>query len=696
MKKIILGLAAVFAAGLFSLAFAGPSLQYSTYLGTSVEDEINAMCVDAAGNVYMTGQTATVADKFPGTAGHYQTSNAGGAFDAFVIKLNPAGAIVWATYLGGGGTDIGKSIAVDASGIVYVCGSTTSAGAVFPSTVGAYKTVNAGGTDGFLTAIAADGNSLVYSTFLGGAGEDFCYGIAVNSAGTAYVTGGTTSDNSTWASTPGAYQLTNNTGNGATHENAFVAKFNAAGAIQFFTYLGGSVVGGVHGNAIAIDGIGNSYVTGVTRDTFPITPTGPSGAFKQTIGGANDTFVAKINASGTSLLYSTYLGGSGMSEGFAIKLDATGNVYIAGDNNSDNFPDAVVAMPKVGQSTIAGGPYDGFIMKMKLNATGHNDGVYCTFLGGKAVDHINALAVDSYGNAYVTGRTASDDFVSISPASIQTPLDSTFGAVGKAFLAVIGPDGSTRVLNTYIGGVSDQAGTGVGLDAANNIYVSGWTSSSAATFPLAVPLYAALNGPFDGFVMKISPAALGLWPTITKVSPNVGPDSGGTTVVITGTGFSGVAFATGVQFGLQNAASYTVNSDNQITAVTGAQAAQVVDVKVTNSLGSSPAVPADSYTFFLTSGGSGDCDPFIFPSPTKGSTAGLGYCMATAGVMRARVYNQIGDMVAVIEERRPAGAQGSTLDVSKLAPGVYFCLVKIKYDNGLVRNYSKIKFAITH
>jgi hypothetical protein len=579
-----------------------PSLTYSTFLGTTVEDRINGLYVDDAGFVYMTGQTATVADLFPGTAGHFQAANHGGAFDAFVIKLNPQGAIVWATYLGGAGDDIGLSIAVNASNIVYICGSTTfTAGAKYPTTVGAYQAVNNGGTDGFLTAIAADGNSLVFSTFIGGAGEEFATALTVNTAGDVYVTGGITSDNTTRAATAGAYQVQNG-GPGGACENAFVAKFNAAGTIQFFTYLGGSVVGGTRGKGITLDSTGNIFVTGYCRDTFPTFPSGVlplSRAFKLTITGAQDAFVSKLSPTGANLLYSTYLGGSGNASGNAIKLDSTGNIYVAGDNDSTNFPDAgsdgvTTGMPKVGQTTVVGN-FDCFIMKLKTSGTGHSDGVYCTFLGGSGLDNLNALQVDASGNAYVTGRTESGDFVSVSPTSITTPLDSTLGATAKAFITVIGPAGDTRVLNTYLGGVTDQEGKGISVDVANNIFVAGWTNS--ADFPTAVPLFAAKAGDKDGFIAKISPVVLATLPAITSVTPNSGTAIGAKTVVINGSGFNGTNGVTGVKFGTVNAASYVVNSSTYITAVTPAHTSGVVDVRVTNPVGTTAIVSADQYSF---------------------------------------------------------------------------------------------------
>lgn len=608
-----------------------PSLTYSTYLGTTVEDRANAIAVDASDNVYLTGRTASVADKFPNTtpdagSSTIQASNNGGAFDVFVIKMNSAGAIQWATYLGGAGDDIGKSIAVDATGRVYLTGSTTfTAGTTYPFVTG-YRDVNSGGTDAFITAINPTGTALIYSTYIGGAGEDVGTSIVVDSAGNAYVTGGTTSDNSTRSATAGAYQ-TNNGGPGGAVENAFVAKFNAAGTIQYFTYLGGSVTGGTRGNAIAIDGTGNAYVTGYCRDTFPTFPSGVlplPRAFKLTIGGAQDAFVSKISPSGANLLYSTYLGGSGISQGMGIKVDSTGNVYVTGDTDSTNFPDATtdgntVGFAKVGQTTIVGN-FDAFVFKLAMNATGHTDGVYCTFLGGSGLDHVNALVLDSFGDAYVTGRTESSDFLSAGPGSIQTPIETVQNGTAKAFVTVIGPSGSTRLLNTYIGGVTDQEGQGIGLDSGNNIWVSGWTNSTG--FPTASPQQAANRGSYDAFVLKISPTSppAASPPTITSLTPTLGTVLGGTTVIVTGTGFSGV---TSVQFGGTNAFSYTVASSTVITAVTPGHVAGTVDVVVTTTAGANANTVADDYVYTPVAPAAGPTLTAIAPTfgPTTGGTS---------------------------------------------------------------------------
>jgi hypothetical protein len=705
---------------------------------------------------------------------------------------------------------------VDGAGIVYITGETTSTN--FP-TKAPYQGSNNGGTNGngFVTAIKADGSDLVYSTYLGGSGPDFGAGIAVDSAGNAFVTGGMFSANSSW---PGGHPTSSiqndNVGGDNATPNVFVTRYNSAGQMQYFTYLGGATknAGMTQGNAIAIDSNDNAYVTGATVADFNITPVGSfaggNGSFKQTIGGAQDAFVAEINPSGSSLLYSSYLGGSGNAIGYGIVVDSYKNVYVAGDNDSNKFPDNANAFPTVGQTTVAG-TYNGFIMKMVLNSTAHGDGIYCTFLGGNGLDHLSALAVDTFGNAYVTGHaTPAGTFVTGvtgAPAPLQTLTLTgvgdlnTVGGTGKAFITAIGLDGTTRLLNSCFGGVSDQAGQGIGLDGAGNIYVAGWTTSSTAYptgFPTAgsapMPLNpnnAGAGGTYDGFVMKIAPTSPVLLPAITSVlpaggliaggnavvitglrfadiigatgvtfggvnatsyhvdsatqitaiapvhiagivdiratspagsspivtadaytyflaipttfapvitslNPTLGPTVGGTTVVITGSGFTGVTGPNGVKFGALNATSYTVDSDTQITAIAPAHAVEIIDVVVTSLAGSSLIVPADQYKYFFTPGnGNNPFDPFIFPSPAKGNSADIAYYMTGSGVAKIRVYSEIGTLVDTQEQSKPAGPQASSINISKLASGVYLYLLNLKYDDGSTQKFKR-KFVVTH
>ncbi len=393
----------------------GSALVYSTYLGGSGSDFGSGIALDASGNAYVTGSTSSV--NFPTTAGAFQTT-LGGFTDAFVTKLNPTGsALVYSTYLGGsGGDDVGNGIAVDASGNAYVRGATESAN--FPTTAGAFQTTFGGGAeDVFVTKLNPTGSALVYSTYLGGSGQDCGFGIAVDASGNAYVTGFTESAN--FPTTAGAFQTTYG---GFT--DAFVTKLNPTGsALVYSTYLGGS--GFDSGNGIAVDASGNAYVTGDTRSfsDFPTT----AGAFQTTFGGgADDVFVTKLNPTGSALVYSTFLGGSGNEEGQGIAVDASGNAYVTGETRSPNFPTTAGAF----QTTLGGGAStDAFVTK--LNPTG-SALVYSTYLGGSGGDGGFGIALDASGNAYVTGFTESANFPTTAGA-----FQTTLGGDADAFMAKI-------------------------------------------------------------------------------------------------------------------------------------------------------------------------------------------------------------------------------------------------------------------
>ncbi|MBF0317718.1 MAG: SBBP repeat-containing protein, partial [Nitrospirae bacterium] len=302
-----------------------PVLSYSTYLGGSGNDSGLGIAIDSAGNAYVTGYA--ISTNFP-TTSPIQATHGGGSYDAFVAKLNPTGnALVYSTYIGGSGYDQGQGIAVDSSGNVYVTGATQSTN--FPTVSALQSTHGGGGNDAFVLKLNATGSTLVYSSYLGGSGTDNsnynC--IAVDSSGNAYITGVTSSTN---FPTVSAFQSTSAGGD----YDAFVAKLNTTGsALVYSTYLGGS--GSDGGQGIAVDSSGNAYISGVTNSTnFPTVS-----AFQSTYaGGLYDVFVAKFNTTGNTLVYSTYLGGSGYDNDLGIAIDSSSNAYVAGLTQSTNFP----------------------------------------------------------------------------------------------------------------------------------------------------------------------------------------------------------------------------------------------------------------------------------------------------------------------------------------------------------------------
>ncbi len=481
-----------------------PVLRYSTYLGGSDFDWAHAVTLDPARNLYVAG--TTLSTDFPITAGAFQTKNAGGTctnpdgttrpcFDTFVAKLNRRGdALIYSTYLGGTGDDREfKGIAVDASGNAYVCGPTSSKD--FPTTPGAFQTKYGGGADDIhVTKINRTGDALVYSTYLGGSDDEvFGESIVVDSTGAAYVNGMTISTD--FPTTPGAFQTKL-----AGDFDLFVTKLNPAGSgLVYSTYLGGSNTDAC-AQGLAIDASGNTYVLGfLTLSTdFPTTP----GAFQTkhapgTCGTPPDTFpcpdatVTKLNASGSALVYSTYLGGSSFDIGDGLAIDSAGNAYIEGTTGSTDFPTTPGAL----QTTFGGGPEDVFATKLNADGTAL---VYSTYLGGSNDDFGNAKnAVDSNGNVLLTGGTNSTDFPTVKPFQ---PADAGDYDV---FVAELNATGDALLYSTYLGGSSFDIGLPVALDPSGNAYVVGLTCST--DFLIANPFQPDPGGGCDAFVAKISP-----------------------------------------------------------------------------------------------------------------------------------------------------------------------------------------------
>jgi hypothetical protein len=304
----------------------GTSLLWGTYYGGAGDEYATSLALDASNNVYLTGITTSATQIT--TAGAYKTVYTGGVNgNVFVAKFNSTGsALLWGTYYGGSGSDIGYGIALDASKNVYVTGSTTSTTGI--ATAGAYQTILAGAGNAFIAKFNSTGVSLLWGTYYGGTGGTYTTSLALDAGNNIYVTGYTSS--ATSIATAGAYQTTN------SGSDAFVAKFNSAGtSLLWGTYYGGS--GGTYATGIALDASNNVYIDGYTNATGIATV----GAYQTTFGGPSfDAFAAKFNSTGSSLLWGTYYGGSFDDAGFGIALDASGNVYITGYSYSTGLATA--------------------------------------------------------------------------------------------------------------------------------------------------------------------------------------------------------------------------------------------------------------------------------------------------------------------------------------------------------------------
>jgi len=444
------------------LSADGTTLLYSTYLGGSSTDYANAIAVDTFGNAYLTGYTTS--PNFPVTALAFSTlcgadGKCGATWNpqglivsnAFVTKLNVEGsALIYSGYLGYYEDVQGLGIAVDGNQNVYVVGQTTAnfvptvpivPPAVppppFPIVCGARPAFGGGASDGFLTVVSATGTSILYSTYLGGNNEDAANGVAIDSVGDAFVTGLTYSTN--FPITAARLQGVNG-GNG----DAFLAMVNTHlcgfGSLVYSTYLGGS--GLDQGNGVAVDSLGNAYVTGATastKATLGFTP--PAGAYQadcalDTQGVCEgDAFVAKLNPGTNTLLYFTYLGGSLADAGTGIGVDPKGDAYVTGSTSSVNFP----TTGSVFQLNYGGGNADAFVTE--LNPSG-SALLYSTFLGGSNTDTGNGIAVDTSGNAFVTGQTCSVDF------PVANPFQAYQGGNCDAFISkVIAQSGPLIAIN---------------------------------------------------------------------------------------------------------------------------------------------------------------------------------------------------------------------------------------------------------
>ena len=447
-----------------------------------------AIAVDASDNVYV-GGLANPLD-FATTPGAFQTTTSGG--HAFVAKLNPSGsALIWATYLGGSGSDEVDGLAVDGSGNVYVAGDTTATD--FP-TLNALQPINRGGTDAFVSELNSTGSALVFSTYGGGSGGDFPSAIALDAAGNIYIDG--TTDSSDFPTTPGAIQTTY----GGASSDAFVAKLAPGGtSLIYSTYLGGSDDVTSSDVEMAVDAAGDAYVTGTTDgNDFPTV-----NAYQSSLDGGQSAYIAELNPSGTALVNSTYFGAN--TNGSSLAIDSSGNVYIAGQTPPGGIP-------TVDPASTSG---NNFVAEFNLSTATL---VYSTYLGATADSSIlNPVAMTSNGNIVLTGDTSSASFPTLNA------VQSNFTGLTDVFVAGFQPE----LTVSYYSGTT---ATGTPLPGAPT---AAGTYTVVATFTSTDPNYTDAQS--DPVTFTISPGAP-VTPTVTAF------DNGG---VYNGSPFSASASAQG-------------------------------------------------------------------------------------------------------------------------------------------------------
>ena len=472
-------------------------LVYSTYLGGNYADLGLDIAVDGAGSAYVTGYT--VSTDFP-TVNPYMSGPAAPERNVFVTKFSATGnTLLYSTYLGGNGEDTGEGIAVDSEGYAYVTGLTRSTN--FPTNFPYMTDPGDGTADAFVARLSPLGNALAYSTYLGGTGSDGGRDIAIDSATCAYVTGYTLSTN---------FPTVNPYMADALDSDAFVAKLSAAGnTLVYSTYLGGNGEEGAYG--IAVDIVGNAYVTGYSYSTdFPVE--------FELMADANlmDAFVTALGPSGSDLWFSTYLGGNGYYDwGLSIavigslhsdpQFPSWASVYISGQTNSTDFPTKNACM------TAQGGD-DAFVTQLRYNPRTFYPFppltlIYSTYLGGNAHDVACGIAVDSLGCVYVTGETDSANFPMVNHLMSHS--------IGKdAFASMLSAEGNSLVYSTYLGGNSEDSGLSIAADGSGCSYLIGVTRST--NFPTANPYMADPGDNYDdAFVTKL---ALATSPIVTTAA----------------------------------------------------------------------------------------------------------------------------------------------------------------------------------
>ncbi|MGB0387711.1 MAG: SBBP repeat-containing protein [Ardenticatenaceae bacterium] len=450
------------------------TLSYSTFIGGSSFDYGYSVKLDRAGNAVVTGNTES--SDFPTTPGSYDITNS--EIDAFVLKLSSMGdALIYGTFIGGSSSDDGRALALDDAGNVVLTGRTGSSD--FPTTAGSYQTSKDLYNDVFVLKLSSMGDALIYSTFVGGSLFDHGLALALDSAGNAIVTGDTWSTD--FPVTANSYDTTHNGG-----KDVFVFKLNSAGdTLLYNTFLGG--LHDEYGLSLALDNSDNPVITGWTASSdFPTTENSYDATYND---GEGDGYVFKLNSVGNTLLYSTFIGGSGYDYAASLALDSAGNVVVTGETTSEDFPTTTDSY-----DTTPNGNNDIFVFK--LNSIG-NALLYSTFIGGSNDDYFGAIALDNAGNAIVAGRTSSSDFPTTADG-----YDTTRDGAGDMCVFKLNEAGNTLLYGTFIGGSRHDISSSLVLDDVGNPVITGITGSD--NFPTTVGSYDTIYHAQNSFLLKLS------------------------------------------------------------------------------------------------------------------------------------------------------------------------------------------------
>jgi type IX secretion system substrate protein/beta-propeller repeat-containing protein len=525
-------------------------LVYATYLGGMTVDYGYGMDVDSFGNVYVAG--FTYATDYPKTTGAYDESH-NGSSDIFVTKFNSSGTdLIFSTYIGGSGNEVANALALDASNDIYITGYSQSNN--YPM-VNAYDQSHNGGCDVIVTKLNANGTSLGYSTYLGGSGNEYSNDIVVDASNNAYITGYASAG---YPTTPGAYDQSHNGGN-----DLFVTRINAVGnTLGYSTYVGGS--SSDIGYGIQVDASGNAYFAGHSYSTnISTTP----GAYSSSNSGYRDIIAGKLNSTGSSVDYLTYIGGSGGDECYSLALDASSNVYLTGRTYSDDFPFTIGFFDQ----TYNGGYGDAYVVKMNSTGTAL---VYSTYIGGNEGDCAKDIVLDNSNNVFITGLTRSNDF----PCS-SFAYDNTWNGLDDPFVCKVNTTGTSLLYSTYYSAYEGKRLVWRNESGLDIVYLMGGSGSG---LPVTTGSFDhVVGGDNDVFVAKLA-----LNTTLAQVEGlTLTPNGDYYTLAWTASSTSGVVYdlyrtETKGVYGQALVSNITPTTQTDLTPVTGVKYYYVVRAKL--------------------------------------------------------------------------------------------------------------------
>ncbi|MBU8935002.1 MAG: SBBP repeat-containing protein [candidate division Zixibacteria bacterium] len=453
-----------------------PVVEYSTFLGGASNDYCRSVTVLEDGSLFATGYLSS--PDFPLENAYDSTYNGGApsGYDIFVTRISSSGdSILYSTYVGGTtGDERGFGIRVDELGNAYIAG--VSGSTDFP-TPGAFQAANAGGEDAVVFKLCPTGDTILFGTYLGGSENDVASGLDIGAGGTVYVTGKTSSSD---------FPTVDPYDNGLDGtKDIFVARLGGDGdVLEFSTYLGGTDADA--GLAVAVGSDGDAYITGYTlSDDFPV-----STSYDTSYNGGSyigDCFVARLDSAGDTIIYNSYVGGLSEESGLSIALDSANNAFVTGYTFSDDFPTLNA------DDDTYNGNLDAFVFK--LDSSGATL-FYSTYVGGASDELATGISVDQYGKAYITGNTESEDFPT------AEPYDGSYNGYADVFITCLSEPGDSLVYSTFVGASLFEFGYGIVVDTSENAFVGGYTSSPQ--FPTVNPIQAMIQGEFDVLLLRMA------------------------------------------------------------------------------------------------------------------------------------------------------------------------------------------------